>query len=839
MARCRELVDAFGIPVFHKDGFEADDLIASAVHQARQRALRVVIVSADKDLMQLVGDDVLMWDTMRDKVFGPAEVTERFGVSTAQVRDWLALTGDTSDNIPGVESVGPKTATELLTKFTTLDGIFENLEAVERKGLREKLRLHEQDARLSLRLVTLRSDVPCVFEPEALRYGGRDVERLRSIYAELGFQKQLAALANEPSRRPSEAVARAPATPAGPRGEQMSFFDAMTGTPQSAAPAATAATATGDYRTVTDEADLERLATEIRKAGKVAVVVEPSVPVPMRASLVGIAFSVVPASAWYVPLDHRYVGVPKQLDRASLTRVLGPVLADAQIKKATHDAKELTLILARAGLPLRGVEFDSLLASYLLDPETAHPLADLATKVGTAVRPREELVPKAKGRVPDFGEVPIEEAARFSAARADAVGRLGERLGVELSEDGLASVLSDIELPLSELLAEMERVGVLVDGDRLRELGKTMEAELTRLEREAHEAAGKVFNVNSPRQLETLLFDDLGLKPLRRTKTSRSTDADTLESLAELHRLPKIILDIRQISKLKGTYVDALPTLVHPETGRIHTNWGQAIAATGRLSSSDPNLQNIPIRSELGRSIRSAFVAPPGHVLVSADYSQIELRVLAHLSKDPVLIDAFRSGQDIHTRTAMEIFGVAEADVTSEMRRRSKAVNFGVIYGQGDSGLAKSLGIPRVEAASFIATYFQRYQGVRKFMNDVLGGARASEAVRTLFGRKRLVPDIGSENRARRLAAERVAMNAPIQGTAADLLKLAMLAFRTPPSPGATMVLTVHDELVFEVPTGQVEEAEANIRTAMESVHRLEVPLVVDVGHGENWSLAH
>jgi DNA polymerase-1 len=366
-----------------------------------------------------------------------------------------------------------------------------------------------------------------------------------------------------------------------------------------------------------------------------------------------------------------------------------------------------------------------------------------------------------------------------------------------------------------------------------------MERELERLEREAHEAAGKEFNVNSPRQLETLLFDDLGLKPLRRTKTSRSTDAETLEALAELHRLPKIILDIRQIAKLKGTYIDALPTLLHPDTGRIHTNWGQAIAATGRLSSSDPNLQNIPIRSELGRSIRSAFIAPPGHELVSADYSQIELRVLAHLSKDPVLVDAFRSGQDIHTRTAMEIFGASETDVTPEMRRRSKAVNFGIIYGQGDSGLAKSLGIPRMEAASFIAAYFRKYEGVRRFMNDVLDGARASESVRTLFGRRRLVPDIRSENRARRLAAERVAMNTPIQGTAADLLKLAMLAFRKPPSPGARMVLTVHDELVFEVPSDEVAQAEVNVRKTMEQVHPLEVPLVVDIGHGANWSLAH
>jgi DNA polymerase-1 len=838
MAWCRQIVDAFAIPVFQKEGFEADDLIASAVAQARERKLRVVIVSADKDLMQLVGDDVLMWDTMRDKVFGPPEVVERFGVPIAQVRDWLALTGDSSDNIPGVASVGPKTATELLSRFATLDGIYQNLESVERKGLREKLREHEQNARLSQRLVTLRSDVPCVFDPETLRYGGRDVERLRQIYAELGFQKQLAALSSEPSSAPSKAPA--PPKPAVPRGEQMSFFGDFSGTPTtSTGPSAPAPGGDAEYRTVSDEAELERVASEIRRIGKVAIVAEMSSSQPMRATLVGIGLSVDPGRAVYLPVHHRYVGVPNQVGREAVIRILGPLLSDAEIEKAAHDAKELGLVLARAGLALAGVKFDSLLASYLIDPEESHDLFQLAPKVGLTLRPREELVLKAKGRVPGFDEVQIEDATRFSASRADAVRRLSDRLGTELTEGHLTPLLSDIELPLSEVLAEMERVGVLVDANQLRELGRTMELELQRLEREAHDAAGKEFNVNSPRQLETLLFDDLGLKPLRRTKTSRSTDADTLEALAEHHRLPKIILEIRQIAKLKGTYVDALPTLLHPETGRIHTNWGQAIAATGRLSSSDPNLQNIPIRSELGRSIRSAFVAPPGYELVSADYSQIELRVLAHLSKDPVLIDAFRSGQDIHTRTAIEIFGVAEADVDAEMRRRSKAVNFGIIYGQGDSGLAKSLGIPRAEAASFIAAYFRRYEGVRKFMNDVLQGARASESVRTLFGRRRLVPDIGSENRARRLAAERVAMNTPIQGTAADLLKLAMLAFRTPPSAGARMVLTVHDELVFEVPVAEVAEAEANVRKIMEGVHPLEVPLVVDVGHGANWNLAH
>jgi DNA polymerase-1 len=417
--------------------------------------------------------------------------------------------------------------------------------------------------------------------------------------------------------------------------------------------------------------------------------------------------------------------------------------------------------------------------------------------------------------------------------------RLAAHLETKLSEAGLDKVARDIELPLSPLLAEMELAGVLVDTAVLGKIGVDVDREITRLEREAHSAAGKEFNVHSPRQLESLLFDELKMKPVKRTKTARSTDAATLEALSEQHPLPSIILELRQLAKLKGTYIDALPTLVNPKTGRIHTQWAQAVAATGRLSSQDPNLQNSPIRSEVGRSIRRAFVAPPGTELVSGDYSQIELRVLAHLSEDPVLTDAFVTNQDVHARTAMEIFGLAHHEVTAEHRRRAKAVNFGIIYGQGESGLAKSLGIPRDEARSFIAAYFRRYEGVRRFMDLTLESARAGESVRTLFGRRRLVPEIRSSNRARRLAAERIAMNTPIQGTAADLLKLAMLAFRAPVTDGARLVLTVHDELVFEVPEKDVPLATERIRQVMESVHPLRVPLVVDVGHGRTWSEAH
>jgi DNA polymerase-1 len=497
-------------------------------------------------------------------------------------------------------------------------------------------------------------------------------------------------------------------------------------------------------------------------------------------------------------------------------------------------------VLAHAGLVFSGYAFDAVLAAYLLDPESRNEREPLVQReLGVVPSSYESLTKKKRGQTLDFDELTIEEASQFVGSSAVFTHHLKERLEPRLLEDGLDKLLRDVELPLASLLARMEERGVLVDTAHLNVLGRECEREIQRLEVEAHKLAGKAFNVNSPRQLEALLFDEIGLKPIRRTKTSRSTDADTLEALSDLHPLPKVILEIRQVSKLKGTYIDALPQLLNPATGRIHTSWEQAVAATGRLSSTDPNLQNIPIRTELGRKIRQAFVPPPGYVLVSADYSQIELRVLAHLSQDAVLLDAFRTGQDIHTRTALEIFELREEELTREHRTRAKAVNFGVIYGQGDSGLSKSLGIPRAEASSFIAAYFRRYEGVRKFMNETLERARAGEAVRSLLGRRRLLPTIRSANRAERLAAERIAMNMPIQGTAADLLKLAMLALKEPPTPGSRMTLSVHDELVFEVPEAEVPEAEAKIKAAMEHVFELAVPLTVEVGHGRNWNDAH
>ncbi|HTA92847.1 MAG TPA: DNA polymerase I [Polyangiaceae bacterium] len=829
MARCEQIVRAFNIPIFKQDGVEADDLIASAVKRAAEHDLKVVIVAADKDLMQLVSDTVLMWDTMRDRVFGVPEVEERFGVRIDQLRDLLALTGDTSDNIPGVPSVGPKTAKELLVEFGSLDGVYTSIGQLKKKGLREKLLEHREQAFLSQRLVTLKDDCPVLIDKQHLQYGGRDIPALKGLYAELGFQRQLQALASESDASASGA------------GTTLGAPVSASQTPSTkSAPAPAAALGAPEISIVKSREELAALAQELRSAGGFSIALETSTPNALRGGLVGLAFAWQSGKAAYVPVGHRYMGCPKQIAMSDVRELVGPLLAAADVAKSAFDLKRVEVVLRHAGLEFAGYTFDAALAAYLLDPESRNEREPLVQReLGVVPVTYDSLTKRKRGTVLDFDEITIEEASQFVGASAVFAHHLRARLEPRLVEDGLDKLLHEVELPLAALLARMEERGVLVNIEHLAALGRECEKEIQRLEAEAHAIAGKSFNVNSPRQLETLLFDEIGLKPLRRTKTSRSTDADTLEALADQHQLPKVILEIRQLTKLKGTYIDALPTLVNPGTGRIHTSWEQAVAATGRLSSTDPNLQNIPIRTELGRKIRQAFVPPPGMVLVSADYSQIELRVLAHLSQDPVLLDAFRSGQDIHTRTAMEIFELKEEELNREHRTRAKAVNFGVIYGQGDSGLSKSLGIARAEASNFIAAYFRRYEGVRRFMNETLERARAGEAVRSMLGRRRLLPTIRSANRAERLAAERIAMNMPIQGSAADILKLAMLALKEPPSPGARMILSVHDELVFEVPEAEVAEAELKIKAAMEHAFELAVPLTVEVGHGPNWNDAH
>jgi DNA polymerase-1 len=800
MARCRDFVEAYRIPVFIAEGLEADDLLAVAVARAREKGLRVVIASSDKDLMQLVDDEhVMLWDAMRDRVYGEAEVVAKFGVPPRQLRDLLALVGDASDNVPGVPGVGVKTAAELLTQFDTLDALYARLDEVKKVKIRENLIQHEADARISQDLVTLRADGAVSFELDALRYGSPDVDRLRVLFGELGFTRFLKALP---------------------------------------APAVQAAALSESYETLLDRAGLERLVAEARATGRLAVTALGSSPEPMRAHLTGIGLAAGPGRAGYLPLGHRYLGVPAQVGLDDVREVLGPVLADAAVAKVGHDLKYSEVTLGRHGMPLAGAAMDTMLASYLLDPEAENTLEAVAERDAGLRLPPLEPAARKRGPARAFEEIEIAEAAVHAARAAEVTMILDGRLGPRLRDAKLDGLLGDLELPLSHVLAGMERTGVLIDPGALDGLGKEMAKELSALEEKAKQAAGQDFNIASPKQIEAVLFDVLGLKPTKKTKTGRSTDAEVLEALADEHPLPGVILEHRAIAKLKGTYVDALPRLVHPETGRIHTRWSQAVAATGRISSQDPNLQNIPIRTALGKLIRRAFVAPPGHRFVSADYSQIELRVLAHLSQDPVLCDAFRNGQDVHVRTAMEIFGVDAAGVTQEMRGRSKTINFGVIYGMGESALAKRLGILRPEAARFIDAYFERYKGVHAFFEKTLAEARKTEVVHTLFGRRRNVSDLRSTDRQRRAYAERIAQNTPIQGTAADLLKIAMVRLAEPVVPGARMVLTVHDELAFEVPDALVEEAKAKVKAVMEAVHPFDVPLVVDVGAGATWAEA-
>ncbi|WP_437326328.1 DNA polymerase I [Sorangium sp. So ce381] len=801
MSRCREIVEAYRIPIFIQEGLEADDLVAVAVARAKERGLRVVIASSDKDLMQLVdGEQVMLWDAMRDKVYGHPEVVAKFGVPPEQVRDLLALVGDTSDNVPGVPGVGLKTAAELLAQFGSLSAIYERIGEVKKPRIRESLQQNEADARLSQKLVTLDGGAPVSLDLETLRYGGADTGRLRELFTELGFSRFLKAV-------------RAPE------------------------PTARAAT----YRVLTTREELEGFARSARAAGRLALDVLATSREPMSAHVCGVALACEPGQAVYVPLGHRYLGAPAQLSMSDIDAVMGPLFADPELPKVGHDVKFCEVILLRHRIGLVGVSFDTMLASYLLDPEGKNQLHELAEReLGAKMQTLDEVAPKRRGQAQrGLDEIELGEASSYGAAFADVALTLTDRLRPRLRAEKLEDLLVQIELPLSAVLAEMELTGVLVDPKALAQLGAQMTTELAALEQKARELVGHDINLASPKQLEAVLFDELKLRSQRKTKTGRSTDADVLEALSEEHPFPGVVLEHRAIAKLKGTYVDALPRLVHPGTGRLHTRWGQAVAATGRLSSQDPNLQNIPIRTELGRMIRRAFVAPPGSVIVSADYSQIELRVLAHLSKDPVLVDAFRTGQDVHVRTAMEIFGVDQAGVTAEMRRRSKTINFGVIYGMGESALAKRLDISRAEAARFIDAYFARYRGVHEFMEGTMAEAKRSESVRTLLGRRRLLPDLRSSDRMRRAQAERIAQNTPIQGTAADLLKLAMVRIPRPVVPGARMVLTVHDELAFEVPAEAVDEAKAKVREAMESVFPLDVPLVVDVGHGPTWADAH
>jgi DNA polymerase-1 len=823
MARVNEVARAFRLPVFQQDGMEADDVIASLVKRARAEEYSVVIVSSDKDLMQLVGDGVWMLDTMRGAAFGPREVEEKLGVPPAQVRDYLALVGDSSDNVPGVPSVGKKTAVELLREHGNLDQLYAQLERVERKALREKLAQHRDQAYLSRDLVTLKDDLELGIVPTELQRLEPDPAQLRALFQDLGFTRLIAQL---DASSPQAPAASAPS-------------DAPVNAPSSA---------TAEWTLIASEAALAALVVELLAAERVSVTCLMEGAHPVSGTLVGLAFAfgahAQESSAAYVPVGHAYLGCEEQLARASVLQALRPALSEPAPEKTCADAKREIMVLANAGVELCGIGFDCMLASYLIDPERhSHRLDDIARfELDRELRPEEKLLLDHRLDEGTLSGMPIDVAG----VRATKLARLAldarAELEPRLEAAGCAALLGDMELPLCRVLATVEMTGIRVDTQHLSRLAVTVGDQLVGLEQRCRQLAGRDFNVGSPRQLEAILFDELKLPVVKRTKTARSTDHSVLEDLALLHELPAAILEHRMLAKLKSTYLDALPKEVNKVTGRIHTDFRQAVAATGRLSSSEPNLQNIPIRSEIGRSIRDAFVARDGWLMLSADYSQIELRVLAHLSRDAELMDAFSKAADVHTRTARAIFGVDEDKVTREMRGQAKTVNYAVIYGQTQFALARNLRIERGQAARYIKAFFEQYAGVAAYMESVVAEATERGEVRTLCGRVRKLPDLRSPDRVQRQAAERVARNTPIQGSAADIIKLAMIAIQRDIEQQklqSKMLLTVHDELVLEAPEQERDVLERLVCDRMEHVVALDVPLVADKGWGPSWGKAH
>jgi len=802
----RELVEAHGVPVLEVAGFEADDVIATLVRRA-PADVEVAIVSTDKDLMQLVGERVSLLDTMKGTRIGPPEVEERFGVPPERLLDVRALAGDQSDNIPGVRGIGEKGAARLISEWGDLETLLARAEEVKAKKAREALLQQADQARLSKRLAELRDDVPLERGFESLALRRPDEEALRALYRRLGFTQLLEGLG--PCRERAD-------QPAGVVAVEM----------------------------VTSLAGLERLVSQLVELDRIAVLMIGS---ETKGGLVneppGLCFALAGDRAAYLP-----IGAPDLLRRASIpldqaTALLRPLFESPLSPPwLSRDTKQIQTLLGESGVRARLPSFDLELAAYLLDPAGPRTLQALASQhLGRALRSFEEVAGRG-AKATSARELDPEVVAGWAAEEVCALRDLAPRLAERLRGDDLAPLFEDVELPLTAILSKMERAGVRIDEAVLAELSDQYESELSRVEGRIFALAGERFQVASPKQLQRILFEKLKLPVLKKTKTGYSTDEEVLEHLSFHHELPGEVLAYRRLAKLKSTYVDALPPLADPTTGRIHPTFHQLGAATGRLSSSHPNVQNIPIRSPEGIRIREAFVSAEGHRLLSADYSQVELRILAHFSRDESLIEAFRCGEDIHRRTAAEVSGVAPEQVTATERARAKAINFGIIYGSTAFGIASQLGIAQADAQSTIDAYFARYRGVRRFLDAAVAAAKRDGFVRTLLGRRRYLPDLASRNRVLRQAAERMAVNTVIQGTAADLIKKAMVEVGEAIEErglAARMILQVHDELVFEVPDAEAEELASLVRERMESVYALEVPLLVDLGVGSNWREAH
>jgi len=795
-----KLVEAFRIPVFIEEGQEADDVIATLARKAESRGIEVIIVTGDKDMLQLVGPHVKVYDTLKEKVYEAKDVEERFSVPPDRVVEIMGLMGDAADNIPGVPGIGEKTAQTLIKQYTTIDNLLAHTHEITRPKLKQSLIEFAGLARLSRELAILHTDVPFEINYDDLKLTPPDNAALLAILKELEFTGLLKYVAQEPE-------------------------------------------ANVDYRTVLEEQDFLKLVGALSSADEFCFDTETTSLDPMQADLVGISFAIHPHEAFYVPLGHSYLGMPRQLNLDHALEALKPVMENPGIRKIGQNIKYDMLVLGQCGIQVRGIAFDTMIASYLLNPsKPSHGMDAISLEyLNHKTITYAEVTGTGKKQI-GFAEVDVQTATGYSGEDADITLRLKQTLAPLLREHNLERLFFDIEMPLMEVLADMEHSGVKINAAFLKRMSVKLGAEMTMIEKTIYELAGTVFNINSPKQLAEILFVKLKLTPTKKTKTGFSTNVDVLEELAPVHPLPAEILKYRTLSKLKSTYIDALPLMINPKTGRLHTSLNQTVTATGRLSSSEPNLQNIPIRTEVGREIRQAFIAEQGASLLSADYSQIELRVLAHMSGDPALIKTFQNDEDVHTRTASEIFGLEPEEVTPEMRRKAKAVNFGIIYGISAFGLARDIGVSNAEAKRYIDNYFARYPKVREFIDRTIDDGKTNGSVTTLFGRRRFVPELSSSAVAVRNFGERMAVNTPIQGTAADLIKLAMINIQARLARedlASKMILQVHDELIFEVPDLEIERMKTLVREEMEGVLTLSIPIKVDMGVGKNWDEAH
>ena len=799
----KDITAGFNFPVIEMTGYEADDLIGTLAYIAEEAGFSVIMVTGDKDFLQLVTVNSIIWDPMKDMKIDVDVVRETYGIEPHQMIDVMGLSGDTSDNIPGVPGIGQKTALSLIQNFGSMEQLYEQVDKITKKKQHENLVKYKDQAFLSRELVKIDTRVPLQFDLQDFELKGPDNDRLSELFKELEFRQLQQTL---------------------PGKKDLS---------------------NKNYQSIQSLNALNDLIASLKGSEIFALDTETTSKDPMKAAIVGLSFSIKPDEAFYIPCAHDYPDVPEQLELRDVLKLLKPVLENPEIKKIGQNIKYDWMVLARHGINLDGVMSDTMVASYLINPsKRAHGLDQIALDfLDHKTISYKEVTGKGK-KITGFSEVPLERAVPYACEDADITLMAYNVLMPKISEMDLVELFQKVEMPLIPVLMKMEMTGIFVDKDRLNILSKSFEHQLDELEKRIYSVAGEEFNIKSSQQLGKILFEKLELPVQKKTKkkTGYSTDVDVLTALASLHELPAMILRHRTLAKLKSTYADALIDLINPETGRIHTSYNQTVTATGRLSSSDPNLQNIPVRTEEGREIRRAFVPKKGWHMVSADYSQIELRILAHYSEDQILIKAFMDDEDIHTRTANEVFQVFPSFITSELRRQAKIINFGIIYGMSPFGLSKELGISHKMAKSYIDNYFARYKGVKQFIDRAIKDVKESKQTSTLLGRIRFLPDINSSNRNLRQFAERTAINTPIQGTAADLIKLAMIkvdAAFTERGFQSVMLLSVHDELIFEVPPDELDEAKNLIREIMEGIWDLRVPLKVNVGYGENWAEVH